>query len=49
VSTSGQALEHLTFLQRVLDPLLEAYGMTAAALVQLPGSQKVEGGYEPFL
>ena len=43
VSTSVQALEHLTFLQCVLDPYLEAYGMTAAALVQLPGNRKVEG------
>lgn len=43
VSSTRQALEHLAFLQRTLDPFLEAYGMTAAALLQLPDNNEVEG------
>lgn len=43
VSSTRQALEHLTFLQRTLDPFLEAYGMAAAALLQLPDNDEVEG------
>ena len=43
VSSTRQALEHLAFLQRILDPFLEAYGMAAAALLQLPDNDEVEG------
>ena len=49
VSSTRQALEHLAFLQRILDPFLEAYGMAAAALLQLPDNDEVEGEWTEAL